>query len=275
MQTKQFTKTLLISSLALMSTYGYADEKTVNGKDRKYPVGMIKLGSTISQEFDTTSSFNADEDNDTYYNFSISLDQYNNNKDFISVTDVEEKFSFSGAVTVPNVAGVNNLNVTAGGMVSEKGDNGYGLGVNYSYQIAEGLSFQLGFDLTDAHYDKGDPVNGTFLKDGSGLGIGLGYYGLSVSYSDHETEGASEDCTIDYKKYGVSYVVNDGLTLSAYKTEKESGAFAGDDEEINSFGIKYSMGGISLGASYMSIDNLAGNSDKDVNTYGLSLALAF
>jgi outer membrane protein OmpU len=99
------------------------------------------------------------------------------------------------------------------------------------------------------------------------------YDAISVGWSVNEADsnGANEDRTLT--AFGVSYAVNDDISVSLNSSETE--VEGGTDQEA--FGISASMvvGSMTISANHNSIENTGGTAGDDRSGYNLNLAFAF
>ena len=94
--------------------------------------------------------------------------------------------------------------------------------------------------------------------------------GVQTSEFDEEN-GAGNDR--DTTGFGISYQVNDDLTVSYGQHETEYNA--GDDQEASAVGISYTMGSMGISGSYHSVDNIANTATNDRNGYEVSISFSF
>jgi len=188
--------------------------------------------------------------------------------------------------------------VDNGLVVSTSGENQAGMW-GYANSIA-GIDYSIGFN----------PVNGTTtanLNPGSEVSIGLSYntpleglrvvagfmtddnisdnstYGVSYSYGpvvvayqitdvDYDTAQGSADQ--DAMHVGISFAINENLTVSAGLQEVE---IAGTtlDEENKGVALSYTMGSITLSAQRNKLENGSGTAANDVSVNMVGLSFAF
>ena len=94
--------------------------------------------------------------------------------------------------------------------------------------------------------------------------------GVQSSEFDEEN-GATNDR--DTTGFGISYQVNDDLTVSYGQHETEYNS--GDDQEASAVGISYTMGSMGISGSYHSVDNIANTATDDRNGYEVSISFSF
>jgi outer membrane protein OmpU len=169
-----------------------------------------------------------------------------------------------------------------GGVVNDKATGGVGSeGINDGYDvvlthsgIADGLNLFAGvskIDQTGAQMDdrKAYVIGGTYAVGG----ITLGYQYTKDSLGRTTTDYYENDA------YGVSFAVNDNLSISYGIHKSQTGHDAAADVvelEASSVQAAYSMGGATAKIGFSSVDNAAyaagTGGDYDVTSVMLSLA---
>ena len=94
--------------------------------------------------------------------------------------------------------------------------------------------------------------------------------GIQMSENDMETGTDYESTGI-----GVSYQVNDDLTISYGNHEIEAVGAGTPDQEAASLGFSYTMGSLSIGGGIHDGDNIANSSTNSREIYSLGLAFNF
>ena len=156
------------------------------------------------------------------------------------------------------------------------GDNGVGTGVDLVIEhtgLADGMTAFAGYSNISSDFgdDKEQYVVGATYAVGS-VTLGMQYF------KDGQGQTA-----IDYYEnlaYGISFQVNDDLSLSYGAHESEQGGDAGTNASITmetqSLQLAYSMGGATFKVARSTVDNAnystATTADYDVNAIALSLA---
>ncbi len=103
-------------------------------------------------------------------------------------------------------------------------------------------------------------------------GFTLGY---QASEADHDTASSSQDSMA----YGITYAVNDDLSIgySYHELEPDSaaGSNASFDQESTGVSASYTMGGMTIGAVMNKTDSFGGTSGTDKEFSEVSLSFAF
>jgi outer membrane protein OmpU len=100
--------------------------------------------------------------------------------------------------------------------------------------------------------------------------------GISVGYQLTEVNAAAANSDIDRTSYGISFAVNDNLSVGygVSNTEFEASSIT-SDEENTGIGIAYTSGGMKLGIINNVKDNAGGVGATDLETTELQLTFAF
>jgi len=142
--------------------------------------------------------------------------------------------------------------------------------IAYSPEMVEGLT---------VGYAKGDQQTGINTDNSKSTGyikyaVGGFTLGYQVSESDHDTKTSSLDSTA----YGISYAVNDDLSVgySYHEVEMDSGRSTGTfDQESTGVSASYTMGGMTLAGAMNETDNMRGVDASDFEAYEFNLSFAF
>jgi len=107
--------------------------------------------------------------------------------------------------------------------------------------------------------------------DSDTVGVSYAMGGVTLAYQITEVDTTNDE---DARMYGVSFAVNDDLTVSYGRQTVEIQTKA--DDEINSgFSASYTMGSMSFAAYVNKTENIAGASTSNEDTKGITLSIAF
>ena len=95
--------------------------------------------------------------------------------------------------------------------------------------------------------------------------------GIQSNEGDHQTASADTEFTA----YGVSYAVSDELSLSYNVSTVDHENTGLSDQDAQGISFSYTSGGITVGGSAHSVDNVAGAAATDNSGYELNVAFAF
>jgi len=142
--------------------------------------------------------------------------------------------------------------------------------IAYSPEMVEGLT--VGYAKGDKNISVNvDQSNSTGYAKYAVGGFTLGY---QVSESDHDTKTSS----LDSVAYGVTYAVNDDITVgySYHEVDMDSGRSTGTfTQESTGISASYTMGGMTLGGAINETDNMRGVDANDFESYEFNLSFAF
>ena len=142
--------------------------------------------------------------------------------------------------------------------------------IAYSPEMVEGLT--LGYGTGDKNISANvDQTNTTGYAKYAIGGFTIGY---QVSESDHDTKTLS----LDSVAYGVTYAVNDDITVgySYHEVDMDSARGTGTfTQESTGISASYTMGGMTLGGAINETDNMRGVDASDFESYEFNLSFAF
>jgi outer membrane protein OmpU len=142
--------------------------------------------------------------------------------------------------------------------------------IAYSPEMVEGLT---------VGYAKGDQQTGINIDNSKSTGyikyaMGGFTVGYQVSEADHDTKTSSLDSTA----YGITYAVNDDLSIgySYHEVEMDSARSTGTfTQESTGVSASYTMGGMTLAGAMNETDNMRGVDASDFESYEFNLSFAF
>ena len=95
---------------------------------------------------------------------------------------------------------------------------------------------------------------------------------VGITQSEMDANGSTNDD--EFEAMGITYQVSDELTIG-YNTSEYDDANNTNDEESTNFSISYTMGGMTLGAAFVTVDNQGGQSTTVNDTEGYEIDLSF
>ena len=180
------------------------------------------------------------------------------------------------AVYAPSSGQAAGGDKSTGGAGASKGA-GYDLTGEIT-SIADGLKVFAGFARNDQNKTMANYTEDEASQWTAGATYAVGGFTIGYQYSWDDLN-ESHVSSYENDAYGVSFNVNDDLTLSYGKYESKQDTRSNDDNtaEATSYQIAYSVGGASIRLADGSIDNAnyvtaAGGHDKDGQTLSVSLA---
>ena len=173
--------------------------------------------------------------------------------------------------TSPSVAGATlTLAYQNDGGAASVEDSYTDYAIAFSPEMVEGLTvgYASGDQQTGVNIDNNKST--AYVKYAVG-GFTLGY---QISEADHDTKTSSLDSTA----YGVTYAVNDDISIgySYHEVEMDSGRSTGTfDQESTGISASYTMGGLTLAGAMNEVDSMDGVATGDYEGYEFNLKFAF
>jgi outer membrane protein OmpU len=97
---------------------------------------------------------------------------------------------------------------------------------------------------------------------------------VTVGYQANESDrgtGIDEDFTA----YGLSYAVNDDLSISYGASSIDYSGTTKEDQDSSAVSISFTAGGVGISASHQTTDNVAGATAADNSSYEINFSFAF
>jgi len=158
---------------------------------------------------------------------------------------------------------VDGLDITASmspGRASQDTHTSYGL----AYTGVEGLTVKLGQGDSGA---PGAEIESTTMM----ASYAIGSFTVSASNTEADKTGASNR---EVDSYQIAYTVSDSMSVT-YGTETYETEGAGTDEEIDSIGVSYTSGGMTLSANTFDTDGAGNTAGAKTERWALGLSFAF
>ena len=177
-----------------------------------------------------------------------------------------------GAGSTGNLAyqlAVGDTGLTVGAEQEVDALGGYSRSMSIHYNNAD-AGFSIGVGTSDLA-----PDNGSGGNTETAMGASYTYENFTIGANHNETDyGSTATNDIDNQHYGVSYQINDDLTIS-YAVLNNSRDTAAQDEEITMVAASYTMGSIKF-AGYIgkqsSVSGTAGDDDAEKH---ITMSLTF
>ena len=136
------------------------------------------------------------------------------------------------------------------------------IGITYA-GLSDGLTLVAG-RMDDGHVAENDTLG---IKYTAG-NVTAAY---QVTKVDYDATGTADQ---DASHYGVSLAVNDNFSVSAGRQAVEIDG-AADDEINQGFNASYTMGSITIGGGFNTVDSIGGTANSDAEVSMFNLAFAF
>ena len=97
---------------------------------------------------------------------------------------------------------------------------------------------------------------------------------VTVGYQANESDrgtGIDEDFTA----YGLSYAVNDDLSISYGASSIDYSGTTKEDQDSSAVSVSFTAGGVGISASHQTTDNVQGTSTSDNSSYEINFSFAF
>ena len=133
--------------------------------------------------------------------------------------------------------------------------------------LVEGLTVGAGMGNNQTSATNDDDLETYFIT------YTTGGFTFGAQSSKVEAQAASSDITRD--AYGVSFAVNENLSVSYGISDTEFDASGTSDEENSGVSVSYTAGGMTMGIVSNSKDNTAGTAGADAENLELKLTFAF
>ena len=168
--------------------------------------------------------------------------------------------------TSPSMGGA-TLQVAYRNGVSDAAESMTDFSLVVSPEAIDGLSVGIGMS-DNAIGENIDSDESTMYATYATGGFTLG---IQSSDLDHTTAGSDQESIA----YGVTYAVNDDLSVGYSYHELETETAGDGDQESTGVSASYTMGGMTLAGAMNDVDNIAGAATRDHEGYEFTLSFAF
>jgi outer membrane protein OmpU len=132
--------------------------------------------------------------------------------------------------------------------------------------MVDGLT--VGFGMAETEETTGTVIDDTTMY------AKYTYGSMTIGYQIGESDGPTSASDIDFEGLGVTYAVTDDFTIG-YSTSEIDKASDTDVQEATAIGASYTSGGITVGGSMNSVDNVGYDASADRDGYEFNIAFAF
>ena len=144
-------------------------------------------------------------------------------------------------------------------------------GIQVSPEMVEGLT--IGY--ATAELDD----SATTSIDHETLFVKYAIGGFTLGYQTHDADGHTAATTDESTTWGVSYAVNDDMTISYgerdYDDDTGTAGTASAEQNDSGFSVSYTMGGMTIAGHMNQSDNVSGVTATDTESYEFALTFAF
>jgi outer membrane protein OmpU len=150
--------------------------------------------------------------------------------------------------------------------VTDKSYTDYG--ISFTPEMVDGLS--LGYATGDV-----EETTGTTSKE-STVYVKYTYGPVTFGYQQSEADGNSATTDYDTEALGITYAVNESLTIGygTHKWETVNNASL-SDQESSAITASFTTGGVTIAGIMNDVDNVSGVATTDREAYELNLSFAF
>ena len=101
----------------------------------------------------------------------------------------------------------------------------------------------------------------------------VGSFTIGVQSSEYDHDTATSDT--DSMAIGISYAVNDDMSISYNMHDLETESTSDQDQESTGISASFTSGGLTLAGSMNEVENIAGTTTRDSEGYEVTLTFAF
>ncbi len=137
--------------------------------------------------------------------------------------------------------------------------------IAYSPEMVEGLT--VGYGQGDVEVVAGTEIEHTAMY------AKYTYGSVTVGYQNNEADAAAAAADVEFEAFGISYAVNDSLSVAYNSSESVVGTTG--TQEASGISASYTAGGMTIAGVMNDVDNVAGAAATDTEGYELNLSFAF
>ena len=137
--------------------------------------------------------------------------------------------------------------------------------IAYSPEMVEGLT--VGYGQGDVEVVAGTEIEHTAMY------AKYTYGSVTVGYQNNEADAAAAAADVEFEAFGISYAVNDSLSVAYNSSESVVGTTG--TQEASGISASYTAGGMTIAGVMNDVDNVAGAAANDTEGYELNLSFAF
>ena len=242
-----------------------------NYDDRSVVIAMPEMGTLTFQQSGSTAMGAVDDVMPTAYDSSWDV--------LGSTTTAPATGQALKATTIGGYGTNNEFSYSAPEMVE-------GLGVTVSYTPSGAsrpdgtTSFALAYTgvegLTVGYAEEDNGLAGTSKIDANTMYAKYAFGSFTVGVQSSEADGGLAADDDEFSAHGITYQISDDLTIGYHASEYQFGDKTAD-QETKSVQAAYTMGGMTLKAQSVSMDNVGGSTAArdDVDGYKFSVSFAF
>jgi len=298
-----------LGTVLISSTASVAGDMSVTGSAAMTFTGKDNASNGNGWTMSDTMSFSGsgDLDNGWTVSYSHAIDGGTNDANSITIDMGDSgKLTFAGLGGSGPVEATDDVMPTANeeswatvsGTVSGLADGSEG-NSNFTYvfpSLMDGLALEVFHQPSDAAQGSSTEMKAVF----TGVdGLEIGYAGgenndtltnaidntnlwakytmdaFTFGYQANEEDEQTANADTDFKAFGISYAVSDELSVSYGASTVDHENTSLQDQDASGVSFSYVSGGMTIGGSVHSVDNVAGAAASDNQGYELNISFAF
>ena len=183
------------------------------------------------------------------------------------------KLGSIGGTATENMLSYNNSSLVDGLSVTASYVPSNGTVVESVTSFAVAYSGVEGLTVGYAQDDNGLAGTSKLENDTAYIKYAFGSFTVGMQESQQEQSGAttSDD---EFSAMGITYQVNDDLTVGYTSSERDFGDKAQDQEATN-LSVSYTTGGVTIAAAMVEMNNVGGSTLADDDTDGFAIDVSF
>ena len=132
-----------------------------------------------------------------------------------------------------------------------------------------------GIEGLDVGFAAGDNESAAAVVENTVMYAKYAIDAFTIGVQDNSTDSETANADNDFRAYGISYAVNDDMSISynIAKTEYENTSL--EDQESTGMSFSYTNGSMTFSGSMNEVDNIQGASATDNTGYELNISFAF
>ena len=201
------------------------------------------------------------------------------NDDKTPSANEESWANVAGTVTAAatGASGNSGFNYTLPSMVDDVSMEIYYLpsaaGTTSSFEY--GLTYTGVEGLTVGYAGGDNETVATNVRESTNLWATYTIDSFTLGVQDNETDAQTASTDTEFRAYGISYAVNDELTVSYGMSSVEHENTSLEDQDAGAISFSYVSGGMTISGSMADVDNVGGVSTTDNQGYELNVTFAF
>jgi outer membrane protein OmpU len=132
-----------------------------------------------------------------------------------------------------------------------------------------------GIDGLDIGFATGENEGAAAVVDNTVLYAKYAIDAFTIGVQDNETDSETASADTSFRGYGVSYAVNDDLSVSYGFGSVEYENSSLEDQDFGAVSFSWTNGSMTVSGTHADVDNIAGTATNDRQGYELNIKFAF